>query len=389
MSCHMRLTQGGLIAAAVVLLAGCAANASHDEQPAAAKEGNPLKIEVQPALLKQVKVGQPKWAEVTESLRVAGRVEADERRLARIGSPVTGRITGLLAFEGQKVRQGEVLALIHSTELSNAQFGFLKAYSQHELAKRAAERAKRLLNADVIGSAEVQRRDAELLQTAAELSSGRAELKVLGMSDDAIEKLGRARTLNSEFHIVASIDGTLLERKVTVGQIVQPAETAFMVADLSNVWLVADIPEQRAGKIEIGKMVKAEIPALPGDQVSGRLTFVSAIVDPETRTVRVRMNLPNPQGRYKPAMLATMVLEDAAERKQVIPATAVVREENQDHVFVQTSANTFVLRPVTLGEEWQESRVLKDGVEPGENIVLDGAFHLNNERKRLALQGSS
>jgi cobalt-zinc-cadmium efflux system membrane fusion protein len=388
-SCYIRLAKAGAIAAGVILLVGCSANASHDEKPAAAKEVNPLKIDVQATLLKQIKVGQSKWAEVTESLRVAGRVEADERRLARIGSPVTGRITGLLAFEGQKVRQGEVLALIHSTELSNAQFGFLKAYSQHELAKRAAERAKRLLNADVIGSAEVQRRDAELLQTAAELSSGRAELKVLGMSDDAIEKLGRARTLNSEFHIVASIDGTLLERKVTVGQIVQPAETAFMVADLSNVWLVADIPEQRAGKIEIGKMVKAEIPALPGDQVSGRLTFVSAIVDPETRTVRVRMNLPNPQGRYKPAMLATMVLEDAAERKQVIPATAVVREENQDHVFVQTSANTFVLRPVTLGEEWQESRVLKDGVEPGENIVLDGAFHLNNERKRLALQGSS
>jgi cobalt-zinc-cadmium efflux system membrane fusion protein len=389
MSCYMRLAKAGVITAGVILLVGCSANASHDEKPVAAKGANPLKIDVQPNLLKQIKVGQPKWAEVTERLRVAGRVEADERRLARIGSPVTGRITNLLAFEGQKVRQGEVLATIHSTELSNAQFAFLKAYSQQELAKRAAERAKRLLSADVIGSAEVQRRDAELLQASAELSSGRAELKVLGMSDDAIEKLERARILNSEFHIVASIDGTLLERKITVGQIVQPAETAFMVADLSNVWLVADIPEQRAGKIDIGKIVKAEIPALPGEQVSGRLSFVSAIVDPETRTVRVRTNLANPDGRYKPAMLATMILEDAAERKQVIPATAVVREENQDHVFVQTAANTFVLRPVALGEEWQDLRVLKDGVEPGENIVLDGAFHLNNERKRLALQGGA
>src|SRR6476646_1900284 len=105
MSSYMRLTKGGVIAASVILLAGCRANASHDEKPAVAKGANPLKIDVQPTLLKQIRVGQPKWAEVTESLRVAGRVEADERRLARIGSPVTGRITNLLAFEGQKVKQ--------------------------------------------------------------------------------------------------------------------------------------------------------------------------------------------------------------------------------------------------------------------------------------------
>jgi cobalt-zinc-cadmium efflux system membrane fusion protein len=186
---------------------------------------------------------------------------------------------------------------------------------------------------------------------------------------------------------VASIDGMVLDRKVTIGQVVQPAEIAFVIADLSNVWLVADVPEQNAGNIVVGKEVEAEIPALPDLVLHGKLSFVSSRVNPDTRTVRTRMDVPNPRRKFKPAMLASMVLKDGVERQRVIPATAVVREGNEDHVFIQTDANTFVLREVTLGAEYDNTRVLMTGVEPGERIVLDGAFHLNNERKRLALQG--
>jgi cobalt-zinc-cadmium efflux system membrane fusion protein len=175
---------------------------------------------------------------------------------------------------------------------------------------------------------------------------------------------------------------------VTVGQIVQPAEIAFMIADLSTVWVVADIPEQTAGEITVGKAVEAEIPALPGLVVKGNLSFVSAIVNPESRTVRVRMTVPNPRGRLKPAMLATMALKDRAERDLTVPATAVIREEDKDNVFVQKAPNTYVLRQVQLGGEAGDARVLLSGLEPGEKIVLDGAFHVNNERKR-ALQGGS
>lgn len=380
--------RGAFAASLILVLAGCKAAASHEaEKPATAKD--PLAITVPPSLRDQIKVGEPAWAEVAPALSVAGRVEADEKRLAQVGSPVTGRITQLLAFEGQKVKRGQVLATLHSTQLSDAQFGFIKAYSQQALAKQAAARAQRLLDADVIGSAEVQRRQAEQLQSEAELEASRAQLKILGMSDEAIEKLETSRTLNSEFRVIASIDGTVLERKIAIGQIVQPAETAFVIADLSNVWLVADIPEQSAGGVTVGKGVKAEIPALPRQTISGALSFVSAIVNPDTRTVRVRMNLPNPRGIYKPAMLATMTIEDRPERQEMIPETAIVREDNQDHVYVETHGNTFVLREVTLGDEFQGSRVLKAGVQPGEQIVLEGAFHVNNERKQLALQGGA
>ncbi len=206
------------------------------------------------------------------------------------------------------------------------------------------------------------------------------------MSEPEIVKLKTNRTVNSLTHVVSSIDGTVLDRKVNAGQIAQPSDTIFTVADLSNVWLVADVPEQNAGKIAVGTFVEAEIPALPGHKIRGRLSFVSATVDPATRTVHVRMDLPNPKTRYKPAMLAAIVLKDGGQRQRVLPPGALVREQDRDYAFIQAGDDKFVMRQITLGEEFEDFRVLRDGIAQGEKVVLDGAFHLNNERKRRALQ---
>jgi membrane fusion protein, heavy metal efflux system len=374
--------------AALLCLAGCNADgAGTGKNQTAPPPRNPMEVKVAPALMEQIRIGEPEWAAVRGNLRVPGRVEADETRVARVGSPVTGRIAELEVQEGQAVRRGQVLAVLHSTELSDSQFGYLRAFSQQQLAQRAAARARQLLQAGVIGEAELQRRDAEFQQASAEVATWRDQLKVLGLSETAIRKLETTRAVNSLYEVVASIDGTVLERKMTVGQVVQPADTVFVVADLSHVWLVADVPEQAVANVAVGKAVRAEVSAYPDQQIPGVLSFVGATVNPDTRTVRARMNLPNPDSRYKPAMLAMMILEDRAERLKVIPSTAVVREGNQDHVFVQAAPGTFLLKPVALGPEFGDKRVLTSELRTGEKIVIDGAFHLNNERKHLALQG--
>ncbi len=384
----MKSSLCGLLAASLLLLTGCnVAGSAGSKQEAAAAPVNPLEVKVAEALRAQIQVGEPQWSEVSASLRVPGRVEADETRVARVGSPLTGRIAELNVIEGQAVKRGQILAVLHSTELSDSQFGYLKAVSQQHLAQRATARAKQLLEAGVIGEAEVQRRDSELSQASAAVSTGRDQLRVMGMSGDDIARLEATQQVNSLYRLVTSIDGIVLERKVTVGQVLQPADTAFVVADLSHVWLVADVPEQLSGNIAAGKAVQAEIPALPELTVRGIVSFVSATVNPETRTVLARMNLPNPDSRYKPAMLAVMLLQDRAEKRKVIPLGAVVREGNVDHVFVQTSPDTFVLRAVALGAEYGDKRVIEGGIREGEKIVVDAAFHLNNERKRLSLQG--
>lgn len=372
----------------IATLAGCGEHGKEAKADTSAPARNPLEISVRPDLAKQITVGKPEWRAVSGTLLVAGRVEADETRMARVSAPVSGRVIDLDVVEGQTVTKGQVVATIYSTDLSSVQSAFLKAHSQLQLAERAVVRARQLLEAGVIGEAELLRREAELQQASAEQASSREQLRVLGMQDEALEKLRTSRVMDSQIRVVSTISGRVLERKVTVGQVIDAAEIICIVADLSRVWLVADVPEQSAGAIRIGKSVEAKIPALPDEKISGKLTYVSAIVNSETRTVRTRMDLPNPDRKYKPAMLANITLVDGAERRRVIPANAIVREGNEDNVFVETAPNKFVLHPVTLGSEFQEGRVLVDGLKEGERIVLDGAFHLNNERRRYALQAS-
>ena len=370
-----------------MILSGCGSKAT----PAAEAEPirNPLEITPHEELKNQIRTGNPEWESVSGTLRVAGRVEADGTRLARVSSPVTGRLVDVNAVEGQRVRRGEVLAKVYGADLSGAQSAFLKAHSQHQVQERALARARQLLAADVIGSAELQRREAELQQAGADLAASREQLSVLGFSAKDIDELQSSRAVHSTTQIVSSIDGIVLERRATEGQIVEAVTPVFIIADLSNVWLVADVPEQSAGSIGVGKAVEAEIPALPDHKVRGTLNFVSAIVNPETRTVRTRMNLPNPRGIYKPAMLTTMTLVDGAERRLVVPAGAVVREDNADHVFVRTGPDTYLMRRVTTGDDLGKVRVILDGLKESETVVVEGAFHLNNERKRQVLGGDS
>ena len=176
-----------LLAARRLVAAGCG-DKPVEKAPA---PRDPLAITANAELAARLQTAAPAFAEVSETLRVSGRIEADETRLARVGSPVTGRITDLEAREGDSVRRGQVLATINSTELSGAQLGFLKATSQRGLAARAAARAQQLLDADVIGAAELQRRQAELAQAEAEVNAARDQLKVLGMSRAALEPPGR------------------------------------------------------------------------------------------------------------------------------------------------------------------------------------------------------
>lgn len=389
MSSRQQLTVFTLLAA-LVLAVGCNRAKSQESDQVGKKQAavNPLEIKATPGLIQRIRIGQPAWATVGASVTITAHVEVDEHTVTRVGSPVMGRISSLTAREGEEVRAGQLLAVLNSAGLTDGQLDFLKALSQKQLAQRAVERSLLLLKAQVIGIAEVQRREAEVAQASAEVDAAGEELILLGMSATAIRELETTRKINSVSRILASMDGTVLDRKVTVGQVVQPADTVYEIAELSSVWLVADVPEQIAGNLFVGQAVEAEVAAFPGRAITGVLSFVSSTVNQETRTIRARMEMPNPKRKYKPAMLATMTLKDQAQRQQVIPVSAVVREENSEHLFVQMDADTFVLRPVQLGGEFGINRVLVEGVRSGEKIVVDGAFHLNNERRRLLLRAS-
>jgi len=361
----------------LLLITGC-----KKSQPSSATQAaqDPNLVMANESLLAQIKISEVSQSDVSDILRVAGQIDFDEQALTRIGASVTGRVTQINAQLGNEVKKGDTLALINSSELSNSQLAYLKARSEKEFHRRTVQRAKTLFQADVISAAELQRRESEYEVASAQTRAAQDQLRVLGVNLKAMEELATTGSIDSVASVMATIKGVVVERKVTTGQVVQPADVLFTVADLSRVWAVAQVPEQQVAQVKVGQSVRIEVPALQNEQLLGKLIYVGQTVNPETRTVLVRTELDNTSGRLKPSMLASMLIESTPKKQLVIPTSAVVREQDADYVFVQEKPGVFRLKPVRLTSEHNGQRVVLDGLSQGVKIVSDGAFHLNNHR---------
>jgi len=371
----------------VALMLSFALASCGDDEKAAKPRIDPESVVAGANMQGRVKVAPVGVEAVSDTLRVAGQITFDENRVARIGATVTGRVTDMAANIGQNVGRGTVLGRINSSDLSTQQLAYLRARSQYELNRRAAERAQQLYAADVIAAAELQRRQSEANISHAEMRAAADQLRLLGVSAAALGQLGGQGVISSSTPILSTMNGVVVERNLALGQVVQPADALFVVADLSKLWATALVPEQQVRFVKQGQTVALEIPALGGAKREGKLVYVGQVVDPKTRTVVVRTELDNRDGELKPQMLATMLVTATPESRPVVPNAAIVRENNKDHVFVETAPSKFRIRPVTLGEEMGGKRVVLSGVKPGERIATEGAFHLNNERNRQALEG--
>lgn len=391
MNPRLSLLNLGAMSLLALSLTGC--NGDKKPAPAAALVATPVAVDPSlvtppPAVVARITVAPIALHPVAEVLRVAGQVDFDERRIARIGSTVTGRVLAVKQPLGSVVQAGDVLAVLNSAELGQAQLAYLKARSQAALEQRNVERAKLLLSADVIGTAELQRRENAWEMAQAEHRAAADQLKVLGMSEASLKRIAQTGNIDSLKPVTATIPGIVVERNVTLGQVVTPSAPMFTVADLSQLWVVAEVPEQQAAGAKVGQDVAIEIPALGGEQVAGKLIYISDTVNPETRTVLVRTAVENKQRRLKPAMLATMLIATEPVPRMAVPAAAVVRENNQDNVFIQVKSGQFKLIEVRLAPEIKGLRQVISGLKLGDPVVIDGAFHLNNERNRQALEGA-
>jgi cobalt-zinc-cadmium efflux system membrane fusion protein len=372
-----------------LLVAGCGGKeeaASPVKEPAGQEAEDLNSITIRPEMIPRIKIGQPMMVDLADKLLVPSQVEVDEERLAKIGSYVTGRIVDLYVMLGDMVVAGQPLARITSPELTQAQLAYLRAASRTVLTEKAAERARHLLAADVIAVAEVERRESELEVARAELEAAKDQLRLLGVNSEVLKELVKEGHILPSVTINASRSGTVIARNVIIGQVVQPADPLFGVADLSSVWVVGDVPEQIARNVQVGQHVEIHVPALGDKTFDGLIIFVADTVNPLTRTVMVRTMVENPQRKLKPDMLATMHVSDNAHKSLVVPETAVVREANRDYVFLAKGNNLFQRVPVELGPEVADMRPVVHGLTIDQNIVVDGAFDLDNERKLAELE---
>ena len=353
-----------------------------DRSPAIKSVQDPNVVIVNEDLHKMISDGKGQVSPFVEELRASGRIDFNELYLSRIGANVTGRVSEILAVPGQIVKQGDVLAKITSTELTQSQLAYLKSKSASQLADQAANRAKILYKEDVIALAELQRREAEASSAKAEFRAANDQLRVQGMDQASIDRLAKSGVIESINNVIATIPGEIVERKINKGQVVQPADALFTVADLSTLWAISEVPESNSYLIRKGQKVSVIIPALRNQDIEGVVAHVDSIVNPQTRTVVVRMELANKEGQIKPGMLATMLIESQPVDKLVVPLGAIVREDNHDHVFVRLDDDTYRMVAVKLGPEGKGYRPVISGLKEGQEIATEGAYHLNTERKR-------
>lgn len=353
-------------------------------------ELDPSEVMVSPEMASNFKVAAVTQTELASVQEIAGRIEANERKVTRIGAVVTGRVTEVLAEAGDRVKTGQVLARVASPELTSAQLAYMRASATATLAERSVERARQLIAADVIGSAELQRRESEVQIARAELRAAGDQLKLMGLSGDALTRLRGQGSVAPAAAIAASSAGIVIERQVSQGQVAQPGDPLFTVADLSNVWVVGALPEQMARSVQVGQDVQVDVPALgltvEDPPITGKIIYVGDTVSTQTRTVAIRTQVDNKDLALKPQMLASMRIQGAVEKVLAIPAVAVVRENDKDHVYVKKAENHYRLTPVDLGATSGGQRPVLKGLSEGAEIVVEGAFHLNNERKRAELE---
>jgi cobalt-zinc-cadmium efflux system membrane fusion protein len=371
-----------ILSLASTALVGC----SKKQEVAKEAPKDPLEIIITPIIQSQIKIDKADKAEISEAVNVAGRIEVQQSRLAKIGSPVTGRVSDIQVSLGQIVKPGQILAKVNSVELTQTQLTYIKAKQQIGLKTKAVERAKLLFEADVISKAEMQRIEAELESVKAEFDATEDQLEILGMTKGAIQKLSNSSTVNSYSDVTSRIAGVVITKHVNIGQVVQPSDELFSVADLSHLWAVAEVPEQQVAFIQKDQEVTIDIPALDDKRVKGKIIYVGDIVNPETRTVLVRTDIDNSNQMLKPDMLITVTVQSKKISKLAVPTTAVVRENDRSYVFAQTGPNKFRLREIEIGSRDGNMVSILSGITIGETIVIDGAFHLNNERKKKELE---
>ncbi|MGQ0667657.1 MAG: efflux RND transporter periplasmic adaptor subunit [Nitrospiraceae bacterium] len=340
-----------------------------------AEESSRVGLVVQPATLSDFRTHR----------EFPGIVRPNERNLADITTLVRGRVVDVYADLGQEVKANAPLAILYSSELGLAQSGYLKARAKLHVAEQAYARAKFLLQEKVIGQAEAQRRQAELLSTQADANEARDRLRLLGMNDDELGRLERSREIRSVVPIVAPFAGRVIGRNLTRGEVVETSEKLFVVADLSEVWVRANIPEKDIPFVHSvhasgGTQAEVRINAYPKETFKGTITYVGDVLDPVTRTMQLRLELPNPDGRLKPEMFATIRLfSESQPDRLAVPESALQRDQGRIYVFVQRSANEYEVREVQIGESNGIYTSILGGLSEGEPVVTHGAFVLKSE----------
>jgi membrane fusion protein, heavy metal efflux system len=313
----------------------------------------------------------------------AGVVQANTYRSTPIVSLVGGRVASVAAEAGQFVRRGQTVAVVLSDELAAAQSKYLSSQAELEEHHKHHHRTAELVEIGAASREEFEQSASMLKKAEAEVAAERQRLLLLGLAPQRVEALRSPSQVSSEVVLVAPASGTVVSRAVNPGEVVEANKELMRVADLSNVWVVAQVFERDLARVRVGSGASVTSEAYPGRLFRGRVTFVDPQLDPSTRTAQARVEIANPSQALKLGMFVNVAfgsLGAAEATAPTVPTSAVQNIGGRAFVFLATTdANTYVLRPVRLGAESAGRFPVLEGLAVGDRVVTEGGFMLRAE----------
>lgn len=386
----MKLPFNVLALVILVSLTSCNGQGEPEGEEETHEEEHSNLIRLDPGAIKaaNIRIEEVTLKSLKNSLQAPGDVHFNDNKLAHVGSRVSGRIVEVQVNLGDKVQEGDSLAIIDSTELGTAQSEYLKAKANFLAQEKSYVRAKKLLEGKAISLGEYQEREAEYMTVRAEFKATGDRLLLLGLSETEVEHIGDEQIINSKVPVRAPFAGTIVEKHATLGEVIDPAANLFTLADLSTLWVIADVPEKDIPLIKSGLPVEIKVSPYPNDVFRGTVTYIGDRIDPSTRTVKVRTDVDNSLGKLKPEMFATIFITTGVVSDVLaIPGEAVQTDENKKIVFVDKGNGGFEKREVSLGRQVDSFYHVMDGVKAGERVVTKGSFLLKSEAEKGEIGG--
>jgi cobalt-zinc-cadmium efflux system membrane fusion protein len=374
------------LACSVVVAGGCRGRAvtppaaSGDETPdPPARSGE---IAIDSKMLASIKVDAISDGGATSMLTVAGRVQFDEDRVARVLAPLSGQVVDLRVRVGDPVRKGQTICALSSRDAAVAAGEHIESRKDLELAEKNAVMTHDLFEHEAASKMALQQAENDLAKARARVARTEEALHVLGLAaqDDVAQFNGRVP-------ILAPIAGVVIERRVTDGQFAPADGTPLMtVANLDTVWVIGDLFERDLRLVGRGQPATVTTGAYPGIRFEGRVNYISEAIDPASRTAKVRVSVANPGGRLKPEMYTVVALAVATDGQRALkaPADAIFTEDGRSFVYVELSAGHFARRAVEVAPGEGPDRRILTGLRPGDRIVVDGALLLRQEEQQRA-----
>jgi cobalt-zinc-cadmium efflux system membrane fusion protein len=356
-----------------ILLAACSNTPKEaPASPAVVDDHGRLRVPEHSPLRQRLMVQAVDLRQAPHVLSVPAMVEADPARTANVLPPLTGKVIALKVGLGDHVTRGQLLAVIASGDLAQAYADADKARDALALAKKDLDRARGVQAAGGLAQKELEAAQSTFNQAQAE--SDRAQTRLAAVGGQA-----GARTAGHAMSITAPVSGSITTLSVSPGTYVNDATASLMtVANLDSVWITADVAESDISLVKPGQAVEAHLAAYPDAVFRGQVSFVSAMLQSDTRRDMVRVAVANPDGRLKPNMFATASFDIAQPAQVFVPESALLMNNDSTTVFVEVSPWTFERRTVELSyDEGAGTRVLK-GLKAGDRVVVRGGVLLND-----------